>query len=203
LTGSVFALLVAVQGVSLLTPLWLAFAAAMIACAAIDFDHRMIPDEISLGGLLLGMIAVPALRALAGAPYSGALLESAAGAILGGGLLWVVGFAHARISTALGRSFDHWPGEGEELPRPGSVDYWVWFPGLGFGDVKLLAMIGAFLGPYGVIETILVAALAGLVLGLGWAVVERSWSSPFGFAPAIAIGAIGVLISPFHFIPVG
>jgi prepilin signal peptidase PulO-like enzyme (type II secretory pathway) len=64
-------------------------------------------------------------------------------------------------------------------------------------------MIGAFLGPYGVIETILVAALAGLVLGLGWAVVERSWSSPFGFAPAIAIGAIGVLISPFHFIPVG
>ena len=79
------------------------------------------------------------------------------------------------------------------------ADYWSLIgPGLGFGDVKLLAMIGAFLGPYGVVETILAAALVGLVLGLGWAAVERSWSSPFGFAPAIAIGAIGVLISPVH-----
>jgi prepilin signal peptidase PulO-like enzyme (type II secretory pathway) len=79
----------------------------------------------------------------------------------------------------------------------------VWFPGLGFGDVKLLAMIGAFLGPYGVLETILAAALVGLVLGVGWALVERNWSSPFGFAPAIAIGAIGVLISPVHVFTAG
>ena len=203
LTGAVFALLIAVQGVSAMTPLWLAFAASLIAVAAIDFDHRLIPDEISLGGLALGLIAVPAVRWFAGAPYGAALCESGLGALLGGGLLWVVGFAHARVSTALGRSFDHWPGEGEELPRPGSLDYWVWFPGLGFGDVKLLAMIGAFLGPYGVIETILAAALVGLVLGLGWAAVERNWSSPFGFAPAIAIGAIGVLISPVHLLATG
>ena len=198
LTGGLFALLIAVQGVSWMTPLWLVFAAALIAVAAIDFDHRLIPDEISLGGLVVGLIAVPVLRSLEGTPYSSALFESGLGALLGGGMLWTVGFAHARISTALGRSFDHWPGEDEELPRPTSLDYWVWFPGLGFGDVKLLAMIGAFLGPYGVVETILAAALVGLVLGLGWAVVERSWSSPFGFAPAIAIGAIGVLLSPAH-----
>jgi leader peptidase (prepilin peptidase)/N-methyltransferase len=198
LTGGLFALLIAVQGVSWMTPLWLVFAAALTAVAAIDFDHRLIPDEISLGGLVVGMIAVPALRSLEGAPYLSALFESGLGALLGGGLLWTVGFTHARVSTALGRSFDHWPGEGEELPRPTSLDYWIWFPGLGFGDVKLLAMIGAFLGPYGVVETILAAALVGLVLGLGWALVERNWSSPFGFAPAIAIGAIGVLISPVH-----
>jgi leader peptidase (prepilin peptidase)/N-methyltransferase len=203
LTGGVFALLVAVQGVSVMTPLWLVFAASLIAVAAIDFDHRVIPDQISLGGLAVGLIAVPALRWLGGAPYLGALFESGLGALLGGGLLWTVGFAHARVSTALGRSFDHWPGEGEELPRPGSLDYWVWFPGLGFGDVKILAMIGAFLGPYGVIETILAAALVGLVLGLAWVAVERDWSSPFGFAPAIAIGAIGVLISPVHLLAIG
>jgi leader peptidase (prepilin peptidase)/N-methyltransferase len=203
LTGGVFALLIAVQGISLMTPLWLAFAAALIAVAAIDFDHRLIPDRISLGGLVVGLIAMPALRSLEGASYLGALCESGLGALLGGGLLWVVGFTHARVSTALGRRFEHWPGEGEELPRPTSLDYWVWFPGLGFGDVKLLAMIGAFVGPYGVLETILAAAIVGLVLGLGWAVVERSWSSPFGFAPAIAIGAIGVLISPVHFFAAG
>jgi leader peptidase (prepilin peptidase)/N-methyltransferase len=203
LTGGVFALLIAVQGVSWMTPLWLVFAAALIAVAAIDFDHRVIPDEISLGGLSVGLIAVPALRSLEGAPYLGALFESGLGALLGGGLLWTVGFAHARVSTALGRSFDHWPGEGEELPRSTSLDYWVWFPGLGFGDVKLLAMIGAFVGPYGVVETILAAALVGLVLGLGWVVLERNWASPFGFAPAIAIGAIGVLISPVHLLATG
>jgi leader peptidase (prepilin peptidase)/N-methyltransferase len=203
LTGGVFALLIAVQGVSWMTPLWLVFAAALIAVAAIDFDHRVIPDEISLGGLSVGLIAVPALRSLEGAPYLGALFESGLGALLGGGLLWTVGFAHARISTALGRSFDHWPGEGEELPRSTSLDYWVWFPGLGFGDVKLLAMIGAFVGPYGVVETILAAALVGLALGLGWVVLERNWASPFGFAPAIAIGAIGVLISPVHLLATG
>jgi len=198
LTGGVFALLVAVQGLSWMTPLWLLFAAALIAVAAIDFDHRVIPDRISLGGLAVGLLAVPALRWVDGSSYPGALLESGVGALLGGGLLWAVGFAHARVSTALGRSFEHWPGEGEALPRPGSLDYWVWFPGLGFGDVKLLAMIGAFVGPYGVVETILAAALVGLVLGLAWVAVERSWSTPFGFAPAIAIGAIAVLISPAH-----
>jgi leader peptidase (prepilin peptidase)/N-methyltransferase len=198
MTGAVFALLIAVQGISWMTPLWLAFAAGLIAVAAIDFDHRIIPDSISLGGLVLGLIAVPALRWQGGASYPAELLASALGALLGGGVLWSVGFVHARISSALGRRFEHWPGEGEELPRPGSLDYWVWFPGLGFGDVKLLAMIGAFLGPYGVLETIVAAALVGLLLGLGWALVARSWSSPFGFAPAIAIGAIAVLISPVH-----
>ena len=203
LTGGVFALLVAVQGLSWMTPLWLLFAAALIAVAAIDFDHRVIPDRISLGGLAVGLLAVPALRWVDGSSYPGALLESGVGALLGGGLLWAVGFAHARVSTALGRSFEHWPGEGEALPRPGSLDYWVWFPGLGFGDVKLLAMIGAFVGPYGVVETILAAALVGLVLGLAWVAVERSWSTPFGFGPAIAIGAIAVLVSPAHLLAAG
>jgi leader peptidase (prepilin peptidase)/N-methyltransferase len=203
LTGGVFALLVAVQGLSWMTPLWLLFAAALIAVAAIDFDHRVIPDRISLGGLAVGLTAVPALRWVDGSAYLAALLGSGVGALLGGGLLWSVGFAHARVSTALGRSFEHWPGEGEALPQPGSLDYWVWFPGLGFGDVKLLAMIGAFVGPYGVVETILAAALVGLVLGLAWVAVERSWSTPFGFAPAIAIGAIAVLISPAHLLAAG
>ena len=89
------------------------------------------------------------------------------------------------------------PGEGEVLPRPGSLDYWIWFPGVGFGDVKLLAMIGAVLGPFGVLETILVASVAGLVFGLAWAAFTRRLDAPFGFAPAIACGALFVvLLSP-------
>ena len=196
LTGVLFASVALRYGATALTPVLLAFTAALIASAAIDFDHRIIPDEISVGGLLLAIIVVPAVHAFTGAPLVGAMLRSCAGALLGGGLLWVVGFAHARVSTAMGRRFDHWPGEGEALPSPGSLDYWVWFPGVGFGDVKLLAMIGAVVGPVGVLETIFAASLAGLVLGVSWALVTRRWSAPFGFGPAIAVGALVVIIVP-------
>jgi leader peptidase (prepilin peptidase)/N-methyltransferase len=103
------------------------------------------------------------------------------------------------LSVAQGRTFAHWPGEGESLPRPASLDYWTWFPGLGFGDVKLLAMIGAVLGPFQVLETILVSAAVGLVLGVGWALVTGRWNAPFGFGPAIAVGALLVVLLPDGF----
>jgi leader peptidase (prepilin peptidase)/N-methyltransferase len=196
LTGCVFAAVALRYGADPMTPVWCLFAAALIAASLIDIEHRIIPDEISLGGLVVALIVVPTVRTFAGEPLAAAVIWSLAGAALGGGLLWLVGFAHARVAVAVGREFDHWPGEGEPLPKPSSLDYWVWFPGLGFGDVKLLAMIGAVIGPVGVLETILVSSLAGLLGGLIWAAAIRSWSSPFGFGPAIAVGALLVLLIP-------
>jgi prepilin signal peptidase PulO-like enzyme (type II secretory pathway) len=107
-----------------------------------------------------------------------------------------VGFAHARISVALGREFEHWPGEGEAAPSPRQLDWWIWFPGVGFGDVKLLAMIGAVQGVVGVLETLIAASLAGLALGLGFALATRRFAAPFGFAPALAAGALLVALVP-------
>lgn len=201
LTGLLFAALVWRFGIGPMTPVWLAFGAALVAAAVIDADHRFIPDSISVGGLVLAFVLVPPLRWLGGEPFAPALARTAAGALLGGGLLWSVGFAHARLATALGRRFEHWPGEGEALPTPRSLDYWIWFPGIGFGDVKLLAMIGAVLGPLGVLETIVAASLAGLLLGLALAALTRRWSSPFGFGPAIAAGALLVILVPHDFPP--
>ena len=195
-TGLVFATVALRFGATPMTPVWCAFAASLIAAAVIDFDHRIIPDEISLGGLVCALVIVPAVSALGGESFAPALLRSVAGAALGGGILWSVGFAHARVMTALGREFEHWPGEGEEIPKPSSLDYWVWFPGLGFGDVKLLAMIGAVVGPMGVLETIIAASIAGLVVGGAWAAALRRWSVPFGFGPAIAAGALLVVLVP-------
>lgn len=201
LTGALFAAIACRYGVVPMTPVWLVFSAALVAAAAIDFDHRIIPDEISLGGLVLALACVPLAQILSGVALSSALMRSAAGALLGGGLLWLVGFAHARLAVATGRRFEHWPGEGEAPPRPGSLDYWTWFPGVGFGDVKLLAMIGAVLGPLGVLQTILLASLAGLVFGLVWAAIHRSLRAPFGFGPAIAVGALAVVLLPLRLFP--
>ena len=143
---------------------------------------------------MAAILLVPGLKAGSGAAWLPALWSSLAGALLGGGIFWLVGFVHARLSAVMGRRFEHWPGEGESLPTPNTLDYWVWFPGVGFGDVKLLAMIGAVLGPAGVLQTILAASLAGLALGVAWAVATRRWNAPFGFGPAIAAGALLVVL---------
>jgi len=197
LTGLVFALVTWRFGAGWPAVLYALFAAALIAAALIDFDHQIIPDEISLGGLVAGLVFAPVVWVVAvDVPPLEAVADSVQGALLGGGLLWSIAFFHARLSVALGRRFEHWPGEGQEPPKPSSADYWLWFPGMGLGDVKLLAMIGAFLGPWGVLETIVSASLIGLVLGLAYAAVTRKFDAPFGFGPALAAGALLSLLFP-------
>jgi len=198
LTGAVFVAIAWRFGAVATTPVLMALAAALIAAAVIDLDHHIIPDEISLGGLAAGLVVVPAVHWLGGQPAGRSVVLAVSGAALGGGLLWSVAFFHARLCAATGRRFEHWPGEEADFPGPASPDYWTWFPGLGFGDVKLMAMIGAFLGPWGVLQTLVAAAVAGLLLGGAWAVARRRLSSPFGFAPAIAVGALVVMLVPSH-----
>jgi len=198
LTGAVFAGLAWQHGATPETVSLAVLAAMLIAAAGIDQAHRVIPDALSLGGLGVGLCAMPAAHWLAGVPLLPALGWSLSGAALGFGLLWSVGFVHARLAVAAGRTFPHWPGEGEGYPRPGSLDWWTWFPGMGFGDIKLMAAIGAFLGPPGVLETLVFGAVGGLVLGgLAW-LATRDAAEPFGFGPALALGALLSMLSPWH-----
>ena len=196
LVGLLFMAVVLRYGASPMTLAWFVFVAGLVAAAAIDFDHQIIPDTISLGGLVFGLLVVPLTRYWDGIVLMDAILFSWSGAALGGFLLWIVGFLHARLSVALGREFAHWPGEGEEFPRPNSLDFWVWFPGLGFGDVKLLAMIGAFVGVIGTFETLFVGSLLGLVFGVASVFSSRSMGATFGFGPALAMAAIIVVLTP-------
>jgi leader peptidase (prepilin peptidase)/N-methyltransferase len=195
-TGLLFAAVAAQFGLTWWTPVHCFFIAGLIAAAMIDFDHQMIPDGISLGGLVVALIVVPAANAYYGMPYAEALGFSLMGAGIGAGTLWLVAFVHARVAVALGREFEHWPGEGESIPGPLSADYWLWFPGLGLGDVKLLGMIGAVLGAVGVLDTILASSVIGLVLGGAQALSRGALGEPFGFAPSIALGAMASLFLP-------
>ncbi len=60
--------------------------------------------------------------------------------------------------------------------------------GLGIGDVKLGAALGAFVGPAGAIDLVLVAAVAGGVLGVAWLLAGRGRRDVLPYAPALAVG---------------
>ena len=108
----------------------LVFAAAMIALFVIDLQHRILPNVITLPGVVIGVAA----SVLFEPGWEASLIGVAAG----GGVLWAVGEAYFRI-------------RGEE--------------GMGMGDVKMLAMVGAFLGWQLMLVTLLIASLAGSVVG--------------------------------------
>ena len=156
-----------------LGPTWgisLVFIASMIVLVLIDLDHRILPDVITLNGIWVGVLAslylaepsMLALRlhAMAGTgvtdPRLLALTASLAGIAFGGGLLWAVREGFYRL-------------RGVE--------------GMGFGDVKMMAMVGAFLGLPLTLLTILLGSVLGSIIGLTFMRLfgkERDYELPFG-----------------------
>jgi leader peptidase (prepilin peptidase) / N-methyltransferase len=128
------------------------FFTILLGIAVTDARTYTIPDEFSLGGLVIGLL-------LALAPGTIPFLQALAGAALGFGLLYLVAV----------------------------VGEWVFKkPAMGGGDIKMMAMVGAFLGPIGVLLTIFLGALVGsFIFG------PISWKTgklvPFGIF--LAIGA--------------
>lgn len=131
--------------------LWLALS--LLTVFFVDLDHRIIPDEISVGGTVLGL----------GVSFWTIGWRSAlVGAIAGSGALLLISWGYKR---ARGRD------------------------GMGLGDVKLAAMLGAFLGPGGVFLTVMMAACLGSLVGVGLVLARRgdgATALPFGcfLAPA-------------------
>jgi leader peptidase (prepilin peptidase)/N-methyltransferase len=134
----------------------LLFGASLVALFAIDLEHHLLPDVITLPGLAVGLVASLFLPP--------GIVESLIGTLIGGGVLWLIGEAYYRYS-------------GEE--------------GMGGGDVKMLAMIGAFLGWKLVLVTLVLSSVLGSVLGLAIIAVKRGgmkYALPFG--TFLALGAL-------------
>ena len=154
ITGALFVGFYFVFGWTGLLAVRLLFVSAMIALFAIDLEHHLLPDAITLPGIAVGLIA----SAFLPPGFVSALI----GTLLGGGVLWAVGEAYYRYS-------------GQE--------------GMGGGDVKMLAMIGAFLGWQQVIVTLIFSSIAGSIIGLLVIAIKRGGMKhalPYGTFLAIA-----------------
>ena len=132
----------------------------LIALFGIDLAHQILPNSITLpgivAGLLLSTIAPPGLR------------DAIIGIVLGGGVLYAIAFA-----------------------------YYLWRreEGLGMGDVKMLAMIGAFLGWKMVLVTLVLSSFSGALIGVGLIALQRGTMKlalPFG--TFLAAGAVAAML---------
>ena len=144
-----------------------AFSALLVALVGSDLEERTLPDGLTLGGAVLGLVLAwfspiapgmaPLLFPWTQAPRMWSLEEAVLGAAISSGAIWLVGELYYRLRKR---------------------------EGLGLGDVKMIAMIGAFLGLQGALLTLIVGSLAGGIIGLlVIAVTGRSASTyqlPFG-----------------------
>ena len=134
----------------------LVFACAMVVLFAIDLEHHLLPNVITLPGIVIGLIASAVLPP--------GVVDAVIGVLVGGGVLWLIGEAYFRFS-------------GHE--------------GMGGGDVKMLAMIGAFLGWKLVLVTLVFSSVAGSIIGLVVIAIRKGglkYALPYG--TFLALGAL-------------
>lgn len=137
------------------------FCTILLGIAMTDAREYLIPDEFTLGGLVLGL-------AFAAAGGTTALIPAVIGAAVGFGLLWLVGYLGS------------WAFKEEAM---------------GGGDIKMMAMVGAFVGWQGVLLTIFMGALAGTIVFLPLALVGKKKLVPFGVFLAVG-AAVSYLVGP-------
>jgi leader peptidase (prepilin peptidase)/N-methyltransferase len=142
------------------------FSLSMLVLFFTDFDLQLLPDKITLGGLGVGLAVAWFNPFLNGEGWA-RIWAALAGAALGSGLLWAFGAIYTRV-------------RGVEA--------------MGMGDVKMMAMVGAFAGPFGVLLTIFAGSFVGAVVGVAMIPLRGSTlqdTLPFGcfLAPA-AVGAL-------------
>jgi len=162
LTAVIFLLFFRHFGLSWKLVAYLSLACGLLISTFIDIEHRIIPDEISVGGIGVGILFSFIEPSLQNSRVHGqALLYSLLGAVVGGTVIFLMG--------ALG----DWIFKKESI---------------GGGDVKLLAAIGAFLGWQRVLLTFFIAPLFGAVIGIIMKLKTKDSLIPYG--PFLSLAAI-------------
>jgi leader peptidase (prepilin peptidase)/N-methyltransferase len=239
-------------------PLWIILG-LMVVATFIDFEHFIIPDEITWGGVVAGLVCSVAFPAMLGVDNRLiALLWSAAAAAAGYGTLWLVvelgkkAFGKKKIELEKPQAFT-WTRHGDDADLEAGGEKMQWSElfsresdvllihvsearvgdktygeatltfhynklrvgedeyeldklesitgivtgmvipreAMGFGDVKFIAAIGAFLGMRAVFFTIMSGSVLGAVVGVAMiAIGHREWSAKIPFGPYLALGAV-------------
>jgi len=156
---------------------WWIWISLMIVGSFIDFDHQLLPDFTTVGGMVLGVVAALIRTLFVEQPspldftaslftLHSSLLASLLGLAFGFGLLWLVRFLG---SKAFGRE------------------------AMGMGDVFLLGAVGALFGPVAVLVTLILSSVFGSVVGLSMVALSKTrlgrlTAIPYG--PYICLGCI-------------
>jgi leader peptidase (prepilin peptidase)/N-methyltransferase len=131
----------------------------------VDIDEMWIPDRCTIGGMIVGPVfslLIPSLHGVEG--HLAGLIQSLIGLAFGFGLLWSVAFFGKLILKK---------------------------DAMGFGDVKLMGALGAFLGMEAVVFIVFVSSLLGSIIGISFiAAGKKELQSKIPFGPYIALAAV-------------
>ena len=187
LTATLFLVVAWHDGLSAALPFDLVFASALLALVFIDAEHMILPNVITYPGIVFAVIARIAIPLLTGTPHFDDV-PSLSGGALAGMPLWVVSLTGALIGALIG---------GGSLWLMG----WTWeklrgIEAMGLGDVKMMFMVGAYLGWRLTILTIFVGVLGGSIIGILLMARQRQRNMqmllPFGVF--LGLGAIAALL---------
>lgn len=160
LTGVAAAAIFGYYGLTLKAAWVTVFVAMLLVITIIDWYHQIIPDELSIGGIVLGWIGALVCLDIT-------FVDSLLGSLVGGGIILVIAMAYKAIRK---------------------VD------GMGGGDVKLMAMIGAFLGWKLVFPVLFIASLFGSIWGVYLMIRGGTGKSAVAFGSFLAPSATLVFV---------
>jgi leader peptidase (prepilin peptidase)/N-methyltransferase len=156
MTAVIFLMISRRWGLSYESFIQMFFVALLITISFIDYDFQIIPDILSIGGLVLGLAIAfvrPGFR----------FMDAFYGVLIGGGVLFVIAYGYQLIMKR---------------------------EGMGGGDIKLLAMIGAFTGFKGVIFSLVCGSIIGTLVGIPLMFIKKEntkYAIPFG--PFLSLAA--------------
>jgi len=170
ITAVTFVLFYLMFGLNMLCISYLIMICGFIVATFVDFEHRIIPDEVSVGGMFVGIILsflIPSLHKVSSFELTGlwpniiSMGYSILGVLVGGGSIYLMGIL------------------GDIIFKKESM---------GGGDVKLLAMVGAFLGWKYALLSFFIAPFFGAVYGL----IEkiRTKDSAIAYGPFLVLGSL-------------
>ena len=144
--------------------------ALMIVGSMIDFDHKLLPDFVTVGGMVLGVVvgtgdSVGLLRA-GDALWWQPIVWSLGGLAFGFGLLWLVRWLGTKVFRR---------------------------EAMGMGDVFLMGAVGALYGPVAVLVTLILSSVFGSIVGVGMIVLAKAKLGRFveiPYGPYICLGCL-------------